>query len=45
MAAVAPAHVTVVYPEETAGEDLLLRRAKQLGMVTRFRLQLGEGFR
>lgn len=44
MAAVAPAHVTVVYPEETAGEDLLLRRAEQLGAVARFRLRLGRVF-
>lgn len=44
MAAVVPAHVTVVYPEETAGEDLLLRRAERLGEVARFRLRLGGVF-
>lgn len=45
MAAVVPAHVTVVYPEETVDVDLLLQRAEQwAGTVARFRLRLGEVF-
>jgi len=44
MAAVVPAHVTITHPEEVADEDLLLRRARQIGTVPRFRLRLGEVF-
>ncbi|WTX00803.1 2'-5' RNA ligase family protein (plasmid) [Streptomycetaceae bacterium NBC_01309] len=43
MAAVVPAHVTIVYPEETADEALLLERAdEQFAGTAPFRLRLGE---
>ncbi|OLF14813.1 2'-5' RNA ligase family protein [Actinophytocola xanthii] len=42
MAAVVPAHLTVVYPEEVADEPLLLRRVESsLATTTPFRLRLG----
>jgi hypothetical protein len=41
MASVVPAHVTVVYPEETADESLLLTRAEHAtGEIAPFRLRL-----
>lgn len=43
MAAVVPAHVTVTYPEETADEEELLRRA-EAGLGWAFRLRLGGIF-
>jgi hypothetical protein len=45
MASVVPAHVTVTYPEETADETVLLRRAEACLAGTKpFRLGLGEIF-
>jgi hypothetical protein len=42
MAAVVPAHLTVVYPEEVVDEDLLLSRAESGLATTRpFRLRMG----
>ncbi|WP_285788334.1 2'-5' RNA ligase family protein [Micromonospora sp. NBRC 101691] len=43
LARIVPAHVTITYPEETADEDLLLRRAERLlGATPPLRLRLGE---
>jgi hypothetical protein len=45
MASVVPAHVTIVYPEETTDEDLLLRRVtEQARAGPPFRLRLGGVF-
>nr|WP_269091209.1 2'-5' RNA ligase family protein [Actinopolymorpha cephalotaxi] len=45
MAARAPAHVTVTYPEETGDDELLLRRAARVAADTpRFRLGLAAVF-
>lgn len=43
MAGVVPAHVTLVHPEETAGESLLLWRAARC-RAPAFRLNLGDVF-
>jgi hypothetical protein len=45
MACVVPAHLTVVYPEETVDDDLLLRRAERfVSAMVPFRLRLEEVF-
>lgn len=45
MASVVPAHITIAYPEETADEELLLRRAaEQFGSRPPFRLRFSGVF-